>query len=126
MLRPIFQLSKFSRNPEFVTTPLQAYDNITSAAAIINTKAWDEKSLDKLFWRGSSTGDSYSKKKNGDWRRSHRPRLHLMAQYGNGTAEVLVERNDGWVTETWSRQRLNEAYLDIGLTGKPHQVSRGR
>jgi hypothetical protein len=90
---------------------------------------WHEKTLDKLFWRGSSTGDSYAKIKHGkvaDWRTSHRPRLHLLAQDGTGTAKVLVERNDGWVAETWSRETLNEAYLDVGLTGKPHQVSPGR
>jgi hypothetical protein len=127
ILRPLFQLSKFSRSPELLTTPLQAYDNVTSKAAIRNTMEWHEKTLNKLFWRGSSTGDSYSKIKHGkvaDWRTSHRPRLHLLAQDGTGTAKVLVERNDGWVAETWSRETLNEAYLDVGLTGKPHQVSR--
>jgi hypothetical protein len=129
ILRPLFQLSKFSRSPELLTTPLQAYDNVTSKAAIRNTMDWHEKTLDQLFWRGSSTGDSYSKVKHGkdaNWRLSHRPRLHLLAQDGTGTAKVLVERNDGWVAETWSREKLNEAYLDVGLTGKPHQVSRGR
>lgn len=122
VLRPIFQLSKFSRNPEFVTTPLQAYENVTSVAAKQKTMDWGEKTLSKLFWRGSSTGDSYAKKKNGDWRRSHRPRLHLLAQNGNGTDQVLVERSQGWVSETWGREQLNEAYLDIGLIGGPHQV----
>jgi len=129
ILRPLFQLSKFSRSPELLTTPLQAYDNVTSKAAIRNTMDWHEKTLDQLFWRGSSTGDSYSKIKHGkaaNWRLSHRPRLHLLAQNGTGTAKVLVERNDGWVAETWSREKLNGAYLDVGLTGKPHQVSRGR
>lgn len=123
ILRPIFQLSKFARNPEFLTTPLQAYENVTSEAARKKTMKWEDKTVDKLFWRGSSTGDSYAKKKNGDWRRSHRPRLHLMAQNGQGSDEVYVQRGRQWERESWEKGKLNEVYLDVGLTGKPHQVS---
>ena len=123
MLRPIFQLSKFTGNPEFLTTPLQAYENHTSSAASEKTLPWEAKTINKLFWRGSSTGDSYSHANNRDWRRSHRPRLHLMAQNGGGDKRIYVERGLVWVPEQWDGDKLNEVYLDIGLTGRPHQVS---
>lgn len=125
VLRPIFQLSKFARNPEFLTTPLEAYENFTSSAAQKKYAPWNEKTIDKLFWRGSSTGDSYSKRPNGlTWRQSHRPRLALKTQATEGEEDVWVQRGKTWEKETWSVARLNEAYMDIGLTGGPHQCKK--
>ncbi|XAO24787.1 hypothetical protein I312_103593 [Cryptococcus bacillisporus CA1280] len=125
VLRPIFQLSKFARNPEFLTTPLEAYENFTSPAAQKKYAPWNEKTIDKLFWRGSSTGDSYSKRPNGlTWRQSHRPRLALKTQATEGEEDVWVQRGKTWEKETWSVARLNEAYMDIGLTGGPHQCKK--
>ena len=123
-LRPIFQMSKLARNPEFLTPPLQAYENTTSAEAKAKTQLWEDKTIDKLFWRGSSTGDSFTKnKKNSDWRRSHRPRLHLLAQRTEGDENVWVARDGGWELETWSVKKLNERYMDVGIIGPIHQVS---
>lgn len=131
-LRPIFQWSKNSRNPEFLATPLEAYENATSGSALAKYTPWEEKSINKVFWRGSSTGDSYSRRKGYDWRRSHRPRLHLLAQASRGQKGVWVQRDTGngrgtgkgneWVWEMWGNKELNERYLDVGLTGGPHQV----
>ncbi|KIR60323.1 hypothetical protein I314_03614 [Cryptococcus bacillisporus CA1873] len=124
-LRPIFQLSKFARNPEFLTTPLEAYENFTSPAAQKKYAPWDEKTIGKLFWRGSSTGDSYSKRPDGHtWRQSHRPRLALKTQATEGEDDVWVQRGKMWEKETWSVARLNEAYMDVGLTGGPHQCKK--
>ncbi|GFZ45441.1 hypothetical protein JCM24511_03167 [Saitozyma sp. JCM 24511] len=124
MLRPIFQLSKFVRNPEFLTTPLEAYENATSKSAMEKYTPWEGKTENKLFWRGSSTGDSYSKRKNYDWRNSHRQRLHLMAQATEGDQKVWVERGKDWELEAWNQGKLNEKYLDVGLAGKPHQCKQ--
>ncbi|KAK4687168.1 hypothetical protein P7C73_g2946, partial [Tremellales sp. Uapishka_1] len=123
-LRPIFQLSKFSRNAEFLTTPLEAYENHTSVSAQKKFVPWEDKTINKLFWRGSSTGDSYSKRKNYDWRRSHRPRLHLMAQATEGQREIWAKRGKEWDRESWGNGKLNEAYMDVGFTGKPHQCKQ--
>jgi len=123
MLRPIFQLSKFARNPEFLTTPLQAFENHTTKAAREKTMPWEEKTVNKLFWRGTSTGDSFSKANKRDWRKSHRPRLHLFAQNSKGNEQVYVQRGQSWELESWDGGKLNEMYLDIGLIGGPRQVS---
>lgn len=127
MLRPIFVLSKHMRNNEFLFPPMEAYDNATDAAALKKYKPWTEKTINKVFWRGSSTGDSYSKRKGDaqyDWRNQHRTRLALMSQNKTGEAEIWVNRHGTWEPESWSVEKLNDMYLDIGLTGKPHQVSR--
>ncbi|WVR06184.1 hypothetical protein IAU60_003214 [Kwoniella sp. DSM 27419] len=122
VLRPIFQLSKFTRNPEFLTTPLEAYENFTTPEARSKHVPWEKKSISKLFWRGSSTGDSYSKRKDYTWRQSHRPRLALMTQETEGVRDVWVKRKiAGWDKESWAVAKLNERYMDVGLTGKAHQ-----
>ncbi|WWC88904.1 uncharacterized protein L201_003819 [Kwoniella dendrophila CBS 6074] len=124
VLRPIFQLSKFVRNPEFLTTPLEAYDNFTSSEGRKKYVPWEQKTISKLFWRGSTTGDSYSKRKDYTWHQSHRPRLALMTQEKKGLKDVWVKRGKDWDKESWSISRLNEAYMDIGLTGGPHQCKK--
>ncbi len=101
---------------------MEAYENATSSAARSKYVPWEQKTINKLFWRGSSTGDSYSVRKNYDWRRSHRPRLHLMMQNETGDAPVWVKRGREWSEESWSVAKLNEVYMDVGLAGKPHQV----
>lgn len=122
-LRPLFQLSKFSRDPSFLTTPLEAYDNHTSDAGAAKYAPWADKTVDKLFWRGSSTGDHYSHRKGYDWRKSHRPRLHFLAQATEGQVGLWVQRGKEWVWEMVGKGKVNERYMDVGLTGKPHQVS---
>ncbi|ODN95887.1 hypothetical protein L198_04506 [Cryptococcus wingfieldii CBS 7118] len=124
-LRPIFQLSKNARNPEFLTTPLEAYENFTDPIAQKKYSPWEEKTINKLFWRGSSTGDSYSKRPDGHtWRQSHRPRLALMTQETEGVKDVWVQKGKIWEKESWSVAKLNEAYMDVGLTGQAHQCKK--
>lgn len=61
------------------------------------------------------------------WRLSQRHRLHRFAQdKSDATATVLVDRGGnegGVVSETWRVKDLNAAWLDVGLSGKPNQVS---
>lgn len=119
-LRPIFQLSKFARNPEFLTTPLDAYENATSSHSL----SWDQKTEDKVLWRGTTTGDSYSKRKNYDWHKSHRPRLVLMANSDEGERDIWVKRNGMWQSETWPMAELNAHWMDVALSAEPHQCNK--
>lgn len=126
VLRPIFVLSKHHRNNEFLFPAMEAYENFTSADAQKKHLPWNQKTINKLFWRGSSTGDSYSKRKSDpgyDWRKSHRPRLHLMMQQEEGDTEIWVKRGREWEPEVWSVAKLNAEYMDVGLAGKPHQCN---
>ena len=122
-LRPIFQLSKNVLNPEFLMTPLEAYENATTPSAMKKYVPWEEKTIEKLFWRGSTTGDSYFKRPDYDWRTSHRTRLGLLTAANTGSRDIWVDRAGSWEKESWGLVRLNDKYLDVGLSGKPHQVS---
>lgn len=126
-LRPIFVLSKHQRNNEFLFPAMEAYENSTSKDALKKHLPWSAKTINKLFWRGSSTGDSYSRRKSNpdyDWRKTHRPRLHLMMQAEEGDAEIWLKRGREWAPETWSVKKLNAEYMDVGLMGKPHQCNQ--
>lgn len=124
-LRPLLHLSKLYQNGDMMITPLEAYWNHTSALGVGQTSDWSEKTINKLFWRGSTTGDAYTQPKNGrpafDWRLSHRPRLHFFANREDGESNVWVERDNQLFHETWSNQQLNKKYFDVGLSGRPHQ-----
>ena len=50
-----------------------------------------------------------------------------MAQKKDGEESVWVQRgSDGkdWELEKWNVGKLNEAYFDIGMIGKPHQCDK--
>lgn len=131
ILRPLFQSSKFARDPSFLMTPLKAYENHTSSTASSEYSPWSEKTVNQLFWRGKTTGDFHTKRKEYNWRDSHRIRLHYLANpglsgAGRGADEkvgIWVKKGRQWVWEIWSKDQVSNYYMDIGLTGKPHQVS---
>lgn len=124
-LRPLFQQSKVAQCSDMLLTPLGGVFNATSKEGMKTTSEWEDKSIHKVFWRGSMTGDHYSAQKKHretyDWRNSHRPRLHLFANNGTGEARVWVRTPAGWEQKAYSKAELNEAYLDVGLAGKVAQ-----
>lgn len=124
VLRPMFQQSKFLRNGEFVITPLDYYSNATARGMQNQYKPWEEKTIAKVHWRGKTTGDSYSKRKDFNWRNSHRVRLHQITHDQEGSREIYVKsrRSGTWEKQIWEAKILNDAYTDIGLTDGPMQV----
>jgi hypothetical protein len=127
-MRPMFQMSKLAQNNDFLLTPLEAYRNASSKDGQAQTSDWEDKTINKLFWRGSTTGDSYtqamSSRPGYDWRQSHRPRLHFFAQNTEGDSDVWVKRSTGWTQENWSHEILNEHYIDVGFAGRVHQCDK--
>ncbi len=131
-LRPLFVLSKFANNAEFVITPLEAYHNFSTKPELDNL-TWEDKIDDRLFWRGSSTGGLHGLDK---WERSHRMRLHLMMNGRKGKEgemselekEVMMpDGNGGFEMRSVDMKTLNDAYMDVALGGRPVQVrSRSR
>jgi hypothetical protein len=82
-----------------------------------------------VFWRGRTTGEWFNRAH--DWRFSHRVRIHTLATPGGNLTdpnvtpevEVLVEDElDGSVhPRTYSRDTLNDKYMDVSLIGGPVQ-----
>ncbi|CAE6452587.1 unnamed protein product [Rhizoctonia solani] len=80
---------------------------------------------EKVFWRGRTTGEFFNKAH--DWRFSHRIRIHTLTTPGGNLTdpnvtsevEVLVEDGpDGGVRpQAYSRDALNEKYMDVSLIG---------
>ncbi len=127
-LRPILVLSKFANNNELLMTPIEAYKNLSDFRPEDNPP-WEAKSYNKLFWRGSSTGGFNHQR---PWEDSHRLRLHLdiNGERGNEAAlrsetrEVMMpDGKGGFKIKRIDRETLKEAYADVGLAGKAHQVS---
>lgn len=128
---------------QILTAPLEAFDNKTQRLP------WADKTVDKVrllsvdplclhvevylmprraflltqvFWRGSSTGDSFSNRTNYDWHQSHRIRLHTLTNSQVGHANVLVEvplaRGEGTQLrlKRYELGELNERLMDVGLS----------
>jgi hypothetical protein len=107
---------------------MEAYTNITEAD-IPHLGHWEEKTDNRLFWRGSTTG-GYNVHR--DWKESHRLRLHLMINgpkggdtwWDQGVREVMIPDGTGYkVVRRWERV-LSKAYADVKLAGGPVQVRR--
>ena len=100
---------------------------------------WEDRSDDRLFWRGSPTGMWHNRKYEGDqerWRGSQRLRLvdwlspNAPGTGGSdGSVEYLSspkgegknERRSGVVgtTTSTSRREINQALMDVAFAGKP-------
>jgi hypothetical protein len=127
LLKPVLVLSKFPGDSSFQTTPMEAYSNFT-AADVARLPKWEDKTDNRLFWRGSSTG-GYNKQR--DWKESHRLRLHLMvngpkggdAWWAKEVRDVMIPQGESGyqVVRRWERV-LSKAYADVKLAGTPVQV----
>ncbi|WRT67758.1 uncharacterized protein IL334_004730 [Kwoniella shivajii] len=126
ILKPILVLSKFPGDASFQTTPMEAYVNITTEdVPFLGT--WEEKTDNRLFWRGSTTGGYGGQR---DWKESHRMRLHLMVNGPKGgdtwwnqqLREIIVPDGEGGykTVRRWERV-LSKAYADVKLSGQPVQ-----
>lgn len=124
-LRPLFVLSKYSNNAEILAVPLQAFKNLSSTSS--EFLPWDSKDINKIFWRGSSTGGFNHQI---PWQLSHRMRLHLMVNGKKNDRNALSSKErevmmpdgkGGFAIETWDDATLSKAYLDVGLSGSAMQ-----
>ncbi|KAJ9095384.1 hypothetical protein QFC19_007629 [Naganishia cerealis] len=125
-LRPLFVLSKYITDSEFLQTAIQGFKNYTDLKPT-DTLSWEDKTQSKLFWRGSSTG-GFDKKIPWEW--SHRMRLHFLINGEKGKEEemkkdlkpvMVPDGKDGFTIQEVDRFTLNQAYMDVGLAGKPMQ-----
>ncbi|KAK8858562.1 hypothetical protein IAR55_002791 [Kwoniella newhampshirensis] len=129
ILKPVLVLSKFPGDASFQTTPMEAYMNITQDDVPF-LGVWGDKTDNRLFWRGSTTGGYGGQR---DWKESHRMRLHLMINGPKGgdswwdqqLREVIIPDGESGfkVVRRWERV-LSKAYADVKLSGQPVQVAK--
>ncbi|GMK57357.1 hypothetical protein CspeluHIS016_0401910 [Cutaneotrichosporon spelunceum] len=118
-LLPLFSLAKTSLNSDILITPLEQF------ARPEKDWSWDDKSDQRLYWRGSPTGISMMHK-GVPWRHSHRWRLHRFANSAMGERDVLVPRarngsSFGWATERLDAAAVSKWFFNMQLAGKPIQ-----
>lgn len=106
-LEPIFSMAKTSTHSDILTIPMDFWSLDSPHTA------WENKTDDRLFWRGKTTGNAYSTKS--DWKKEHRFRLVSMAEEGK-----LVTRDDKGEEVV---QQVDKSWLDMGFVG---QASRKR
>jgi hypothetical protein len=85
--------------------------------------SWSEKTIPKLFWRGSLTGAFHNYYT--PWRQSQRERMIYLANSQEGYKDVLVETERGEIEmKEFGVKEMNDRWLDIAPTGGAVQVSR--
>lgn len=133
-------MSKFPSDSSFQITPIEGYLNLTEAD-LPYEGVWSEKTDNRVFWRGSTTG-GFDKWR--DWRDSHRLRLHLAingpksggpddvqsrADGGDGGWEergreiMIPDGSGGYRIASRHDRTLGKAYAEVKLSGKAVQVS---
>ncbi|WWD20528.1 hypothetical protein CI109_105004 [Kwoniella shandongensis] len=90
-LTPIFSLSKTSLHSDVLGVPVEQWVNTDDLPDV----PWEEKTEDKLMWRGSNTGAYHSAYT--PWRASHRTRLVKMANMISSSTNTST--NNHWEQE---------------------------
>ncbi|KAL7005163.1 hypothetical protein EMMF5_005272 [Cystobasidiomycetes sp. EMM_F5] len=116
-LVPLFTFAKTNVHSDVLATPLEQY----SDTYIGYDPEWEDKTINKLLWRGSTTGAEF--RKDVEWKLSQRARLHFLGHETQGKKHVL------WADKRESRMRvsdfeiadLNREYMDVSFSGHPVQ-----
>ncbi|WWD15888.1 hypothetical protein CI109_100312 [Kwoniella shandongensis] len=111
---PVVATCKTMWNSDVVGVPL---DGVHEKVDYV---PWEEKSIAKVFWRGSATGLSHNKKT--PWRSSQRERLHFFA-HNSSSGDTTLLLPDG-STGVYNHQELADKWLDVGLSGVPVQCNK--
>ncbi|KAH9809072.1 family 90 glycosyltransferase [Melampsora americana] len=121
-LVPLFTFAKTTTQNDVLVTPLEQF----SDTYIGDDPNWKQKKLNKLLWRGSTTGAEFMK--GIDWKSSQRSRLHFISHEDNITTKdtklkVLVENPKTKEVEVLDRslKELNLRFMDTSFSGGPVQ-----
>ncbi|KAK8850347.1 hypothetical protein IAR55_004265 [Kwoniella newhampshirensis] len=90
-LTPIFSLSKTKLHSDVLGVPVEQWIDTKHLTDI----SWEDKTEDRLMWRGSNTGAYHSTET--PWRISHRTRLLKMANMASSEHDLAEPHtNSGW------------------------------
>ncbi|KAI9604834.1 hypothetical protein H4Q26_002804 [Puccinia striiformis f. sp. tritici PST-130] len=111
---PLFGFTKLNGFAELPLSPPSQFNQEMGTDL-----SWEEK-LNKLFWRGSTTGTFFSAINN--WRMSQRTRLVKFSNEPRGNVTVRkTDSQDNLEYFEGDTRELNEKYFDIGFTNTPVQ-----
>lgn len=84
---------------------------------------WEDR-IDKLVWRGQTSGPYWSA--DVPWRATQRARLHLLTHQTDGQRSInMPATGEVVVPKSFSNAEVNEEYFDAGMNGPPVQCSKG-
>merc|ERR1711939_1195986 len=111
-LVPLFTFAKTNVHSDILVTPLEQY----SDTYIGYDPPWEKKPINKLMWRGSTTGVDFDELN--DWRNSQRARLHFLSHEQQGERNVLVAEADKAMQERkLPLKDMNAKYMDTPFSG---------
>ncbi|GAA5885978.1 hypothetical protein JCM6882_004220 [Rhodosporidiobolus microsporus] len=114
-LVPLFTFAKTRLHSDILTTPIEQWE----AHYIGYEPAWEGKSMNKLLWRGSTTGVEFDR--HTPWRKSQRARLHLMSHETEGERSVIWSQRGQLRESNISTATLNQLYMDTSFSGALQQ-----
>lgn len=119
---PLFSHSKTSLYADILVTPLEQYDTLVGP-----DPDWEEKTGNKILWRGSTTGSRYDR--GIIWRSTQRVRLALLTNSDRHDINrtVYTTASDGSTLHSFDAPlaSLNPGYFDVLFTGEPLQCTDG-
>jgi hypothetical protein len=117
-LIPTFSICASSLHSDILTVAPEQFEDEVGA-----DPAWDDKSDERLLWRGSNTGILHQE--GNQWNVSHRIRFIEMGTRRGGTTRVLTPHDieDAAVGEGEELRTslLNPAFMDVAFVKKPIQ-----
>ncbi|KAG6896300.1 hypothetical protein C0992_009253 [Termitomyces sp. T32_za158] len=120
-LPPLFS---YSSTPIFHDIQLPSFLGWTTGLSPEDDLEWEDKTDERLRWRGSNVGMIYNE--NTRWKDAHRSRLVALASDFNGTANYLIPgriEDEGWWRvgggTVMKKSLVNPALLDVAFFGKP-------
>jgi len=115
-LTPLFTFAKTVVHSDILATPLEQY----SSSYIGDDPDWREKGINKVLWRGSTTGVEFVK--HVEWQLSQRARMHFLSHETAGEQSIMWADTDGLQQEkNFPIKALNDLYMDASFSGSPVQ-----
>lgn len=145
-LTPLFSLSKTSLHSDILGVPFEQWVDTNSDSVEGSLIKFEDKTNDKLLWRGSNTGAFYRHEGELDWRKTHRHRfvelVNGLKEGGNIWEELRVlpggkglqghkgKGNSGSeamtvgdLSQVVVKRRMNEEWMDVSFAGQPIRKS---
>ncbi|KWU47161.1 glycosyltransferase family 90 protein [Rhodotorula sp. JG-1b] len=114
-LVPLFAFAKTRLHADILAVPIEQWE----AHYVGYEPPWEGKTMNKVLWRGSTTGVEFNR--HTPWRRSQRARLHIMSHETEGTQNIIWSRRGQLREANMSVAAINDHYMDTSFSGALQQ-----